>query len=218
MTVIRIEGSHSLARRKATTWAGGFIGGAFGMKEIGAGIGSLFGNLIDGKGTRPVEIDTETNNLVVLDKRGNPINSATAKLLQEVWTTGSVPSNLRQKYWKTAQEIFRQRQDYYQAAAPVSPVETETSGAQYTGANSMIGIVPPGGFAGYAQMTPASKAAQAVNSVKNFFGKKRRKKRKASGTKTRKKRASGKKRGGKRLVKGSAAAKKYMASIRRKRK
>jgi hypothetical protein len=219
MPIIRIEGSHTKqSRRQATTWLGGFVGGAFGAKEIGAGIGSLFGNLIDGKSTRPVEIDTETNKLVLLDKRGNPIDSETARILQQVWDTGSVPSNLRQKYWGTAQEIFRQRQDYYQRPAPVSPIETETSGAQYTGDNSMIGIVPPGGFAGFAGMTPASKMAMRV---KNFGGtiggKRRRKKKKASSGGKRKKRASAK-RGKKRLVKGSAAAKRFMANLRKRRK
>lgn len=88
----------------------------------------------------------------------------------------------------------------------------------------MATIVPPGGFAGFSQMTPASQRSlgsglRAVRATKSRSGK-RAKKRYAKNARTigGKKRAkkSGKKAA--RLVKGSAAAKAYMAKIRRKRK
>jgi hypothetical protein len=85
-------------------------------------------------------------------------------------------------------------------------------------------IVPPGGFAGFAQQTPAT---QALFQRAGRVGGKR------SAAKRRKKRATAKRAAPKRsrkvarrgvrakkarLVKGSAAAKRYMASIRRKRR
>lgn len=83
-------------------------------------------------------------------------------------------------------------------------------------------VVPPGGFAGFAQQTAATQA---------MFQRAGRKGGKRSAAKRRKTRAPKKRaarakvakrtRGSKRkarLVKGSAAAKRYMASIRRKRR
>ena len=81
-------------------------------------------------------------------------------------------------------------------------------------------IVPPGGFVGYSQMTPASRASLSMGQPRMTRTSRRRAKKKVA-----RKRAApraGKKRGkrGKmaRLVRGSAAAKRYMAKIRRKRK
>lgn len=79
-------------------------------------------------------------------------------------------------------------------------------------------IIPPGGFAGFAQQTPATQAlfqrAGRVGGMRSAA--KRRKRKKTAAKKTTRRRTRGKKRA--RLVKGSAAAKRYMASIRRKRK
>lgn len=78
----------------------------------------------------------------------------------------------------------------------------------------MMRTVPPGGFAGYAQMTPAGQRMWGTSAGSG--GRRRRSKKKAkAGTKRRKKRAS--KRGGK-LKKGSAAAKARMAKLRKMRK
>jgi len=81
-------------------------------------------------------------------------------------------------------------------------------------------IVPPGGFAGFAQQTAATQAMFQRAGRKG--GKKsavtrRRKKAKTKTAAVRRKR-TGTKRGKARLVKGSRAAKAYMAKIRRKRK
>lgn len=79
----------------------------------------------------------------------------------------------------------------------------------------MAGFVPPGGFAGFSGMTAASKAAMGM--IRRAAGGRKRKKRKSKKTGAkRKKRAS--KRKGRKLVKGSAAAKRFMANLRRKRK
>lgn len=78
-------------------------------------------------------------------------------------------------------------------------------------------IVPPGGFAGFAQQVPAvqRKIGGAIRS-KGAGGRKKR----ATRTKKKAVRASGRKRrsGKARLVKGSKAAKAYMAKIRKLRK
>ena len=82
-------------------------------------------------------------------------------------------------------------------------------------------VVPPGGFAGFAQQTPATQALFSRASGR-VSGTARRRKRRAKTTKARKttraKRRTTTKRKAARLVKGSRAAKAYMAKIRRKRK
>lgn len=86
----------------------------------------------------------------------------------------------------------------------------------------MAGIyVPPNGFVGYANQTPAAKGNQTLRGVgitsgtRSAFTRKRRKK----STKARStKRASTRRSKPARLVKGSAAAKAYMAKIRKRRK
>ena len=85
--------------------------------------------------------------------------------------------------------------------------------------------VPPSGFAGAGQQTQAAQAVTfapasiAGFSGKSMFKRRRKKKRAASASKSRtRKRSSSRKRKLKRLVKGSRAAKAYMAKIRRMRK
>lgn len=78
-------------------------------------------------------------------------------------------------------------------------------------------LIPPGGFAGFAQMTPAGQSALA-RAVLPAKGRPRRRKASAD-AKPAGNRASirRRKRKGK-LVKGSAAAKRYMAALRARRK
>jgi hypothetical protein len=79
-------------------------------------------------------------------------------------------------------------------------------------------IVPPGGFAGFSQMTQASQRALGSAVSRGNGTRKKRTARKAarSGSAKRKRRSAAGKAA--RLVKGSAAAKRYMAKIRRMRK
>lgn len=85
-------------------------------------------------------------------------------------------------------------------------------------------VVPPGGFAGFAQQTAATQALfqrAGRKGGKRSAAKRRRKAtaKRAAPKRRRKGAGTAKARKGKaRLVKGSAAAKRYMASIRRKRK
>lgn len=87
-----------------------------------------------------------------------------------------------------------------------------------------IPLVPPGGFAGFAQQTPAVKAAlsrrtprkrRATTARKKPVARKKSPVRKKRAAPARKRRAAAPKR---RLVKGSAAAKAYMAKIRKMRR
>lgn len=73
--------------------------------------------------------------------------------------------------------------------------------------------IPPNGFGGQGQQTTAN---QLVGMRTARAAPKRRRKTKAKRAAPKRKRASSKRPA--RLVKGSAAAKRYMASIRRKRK
>lgn len=77
--------------------------------------------------------------------------------------------------------------------------------------------IPPNGFGGFAQATPAAQMMQGFGLGRSSPGRTR-KRRKAKAPSTGRKRRKGAKRGRARLVKGSAAAKAYMAKIRRKRK
>lgn len=80
-------------------------------------------------------------------------------------------------------------------------------------------IVPPGGFAGFAQQVPAvqRKVGSAIRGVRTNG--KRRTGRKKKAAAAGRKRRSGKRKSGRGLLKkGSAAAKRYMAKIRKMRK
>lgn len=80
-------------------------------------------------------------------------------------------------------------------------------------------VIPPGGFAGFAQQTAATQALFQRAGRKG--GQRSAAKRRKSKTKTKAVRRVKRKtprKSAKRLVKGSAAAKAYMAKIRRKRK
>jgi len=81
-------------------------------------------------------------------------------------------------------------------------------------------IVPPGGFAGFAQQTDATRAMfqRAGRKGGKRSAAKRRKRATAKRAAPKRRKRATAKRGKARLVKGSAAAKRYMASIRRKRK
>lgn len=80
-------------------------------------------------------------------------------------------------------------------------------------------VVPPGGFAGFAQMTQASQRALGSGVRTRSIGTRKRSKRSKSARSNgpSRRRASSKRRGSK-LVKGSAAAKRFMAALRKKRK
>ena len=90
------------------------------------------------------------------------------------------------------------------------------------GGGSVAGvIIPPNGFVGFGSQTPAVQAmfARATGRKGGLRSARRRRRRKAATSTPRRRRVSARSRGRKaRLVKGSAAAKRHMARLRRMRK
>lgn len=80
--------------------------------------------------------------------------------------------------------------------------------------------IPPNGFAGQGQQTHANQLVPAAAGMTRAPRKRRKKSSTRSSTRKRstRKRSTRKSKRPARLVKGSAAAKRYMAKIRRKRK
>lgn len=76
--------------------------------------------------------------------------------------------------------------------------------------------IPPGGFAGFSQMTPASQRALFPAKRGGNGGTRRKRSTVKRAVKRTVKRAAKAKAG--RLVKGSAAAKRFMANLRKKRR
>lgn len=81
-------------------------------------------------------------------------------------------------------------------------------------------IVPPGGFVAFGSQTPATqemfRRAGRLGGTRSAAKRRRTKKKRAAAPAARRRRRSTKRPA--RLVKGSAAAKRYMASIRKRRK
>jgi hypothetical protein len=236
MPTIRIDpGGKSTKYADRAGQVGALIGAAayplsIVMPAIGQYFGTAFGSIFDKREPEfPIEVDTETNKLSLvtpdyrksvntktraLAPRIEATNEAVRVSLQRAWDTGDA-AGVPKRYRDEVAALLSQRELF---RTELAPVPTETSGAQYTGDYSMAGIIPPGGFAGFAQMTPASKAAQGFSKLRSMIGGRKRRKKKAKSTKRRAKKASGRRKKAGKLVKGSAAAKAYMAKIRRKRK
>jgi len=196
-------------------------------------------------GTLPLEVDTATG-LVQLQRlpdakgRGqrvvelrNQHGYEAQRVLQSVYDTGIVPKNVPAgyraaaniiaqlhitdppEYLANAQAAYDQdiadKADRAQTGIPNNPPfpvwESDNMGI----------LIPPGGMAGFSQMTGASKLALTRGSRRSGSGGRKRRRKSAKRTKARKTRTRTK-RTKRKLVKGSAAAKKYMASIRRKRR
>lgn len=195
-------------------------------------------------GTLPLEVDTATG-LVTLqrlpDAKGRGqlvVNQRNAhgydaqRVLQQVYDTGVLPAKVPVGYLAAAkiiQQLHSTDPPEYLANAQRAfdeDVAAKADQAQ-TGyrnnppfpvweSDNMGTLIPPGGMAGFSQMTGASKLALTRGARGRTGGARRRKRRtKTKRTKTRKTKRRSTKR---KLVKGSAAAKRYMASIRRKRR
>jgi hypothetical protein len=196
-------------------------------------------------GTLPLEIDTATG-LVQFQRmpdakgRGqlvvNQRNAAGAdaqRVLQQVYDTGVLPSKIPVGYLaaaKIVQQLHTTDPPEYLAnfQHAIDQDVADKAAAAQTGvrnnppfpvweSDNMGILIPPGGMAGFSQMTGASKLALTRGSRRSSGGGRKRRRKSAKRTKTRKTRSKTRK-SKKRLVKGSAAAKKYMASIRRKRR
>jgi len=196
-------------------------------------------------GTVPIEVDTASGlvtahaqaggrgrgGLVESQRNAHAVDAV--KVLQRVYDTGVVPQKVPAGYLAAAkivadlhrtdppeylanfQQAFDQdvadKADRAQTGIPNNPPfpvwESDNMGI----------LIPPGGMAGFSQMTGASKLALTRGSRgRSTGGRKRR--RKAAKTRTKRAKRTKRRAGKRKLVKGSAAAKRYMASIRRKRR
>lgn len=239
MPTIRIDpakpGQQKIQRGQAV---GAIVGKTFGGPGLVVFASKMGGDLVKvlqnfGKDpVYPFEVDTDTNKLTllapdyaksvntktrVLAPKMQALDKAVEAQLQQVWNSGEIASGVPKRYLPLVQELLSQRAIFYRDAVPPEATPTVYEGGSYSGAYSMAGIVPPGGFAGFAQMTPASKAAQGFSKLTRSVARRTRRK-KAGSTKRRAKKARSRKRKAGKLVKGSAAAKRFMAALRRKRK
>lgn len=146
----------------------------------------------------------------------------TLPLLQQTYATGVLMPGIPPQYRAQAAEVAKiGAAKLARGPTPVQPPEVINTSIDVlqprsdTGQNFMGGFIPPGGMAGFSQMTPASKIALTRGARRSGGGRKRRTKtakvRKTRRTKTKRSKPA-------RLKKGSAAAKRYMAKIRKKRR
>lgn len=193
-------------------------------------------------GMLPVEVDTSTGQVrvvpadttakgkqkIIAIERNKEI-ARVEQLLAAAYATGQVQGGLPAKYVEVGKQIANLQQtdpihgddgtfDDYEAAHTyrARPVKEEPSTWE---TNDMGGFIPPGGMAGFSQMTGASKLA-LTRLARGTRRSKRSGKRRKSTAKRKKttKRRSPKSSRRRKLVKGSAAAKRFMANLRRKRK
>lgn len=177
--------------------------------------------------TLPLELDTETGKVtpITVDKPAGKIQRTVdqrnedarraAAAMESAFATGKVPEQLPPGYRATAVQVAQ----LHFTDAPVAPEETPAQDQPNIPLrdNYMGGFIPPGGIAGFAQMSGASRLA-LTRGKRGARATGRRRKRRAKAAKPRRVKRAKTRRGKRRLVKGSAAAKRYMASIRRKRR
>lgn len=100
-------------------------------------------------------------------------------------------------------------------ALPAGPVPFSDFIPQFSGGGIPVSlpIVPPGGFFGFAQQTPAAQRSMGAVRTRASATRRRRRKAKKVASPRRRRRSSGNK-----FTKGSAAAKRHMAKLRAMRK
>jgi hypothetical protein len=185
-------------------------------------------------GIFPVQVDDEYDTVTVVQpgqigslfkigKESNLRRAAEAQAaLQRTYDAGHIVPGVPRGYQQFAADIAGI--GAARLANPRAPEQPAGPGPN-TRQNFMGGFIPPGGVMGFAQMTPSSQLAltRGARGTRRTTSRRKRKsastgrrkisKRRGKSTTRRVKRSSRK-----RLVKGSAAAKRYMAKIRRKRK
>lgn len=175
--------------------------------------------------SRPVEIDTETGQVTVekVNRKGgrdiqlvhlmNSRADEAQKAIEIAFNTGQAPELVPPGYRFVVDHAATLKADFDE------PQEAEQSPPfqQFEGGDQLMGgFLPPGGLAGFAQMTGASKLSLLRGGKRRATtGRKRRRKAKKSAAP--RKRKTTRRKSKRKLTKGSAAAKRYMASIRKKR-
>jgi hypothetical protein len=219
------KGAADVARTAAAYYTGGLYAGiASALKAVTGGRRPMEER--HAYHTVPIEVNTDTGQVVAFagkNKKQTERGARAAPLLAVALATGVAPKKLPSGY----KEIGRQVAALHfsnppEVAAPDEPAQDQPEFKQFDyGDNDMGGFLPPGGLAGFSQMVGASKLAlmRGGRRMGSTGRRKRRAKRKAARAQPRaRKKKSRARKGRARLVKGSAAAKRYMASIRKKRK
>lgn len=185
----------------------------------------------------PIEVDTETGRVSAIEMpaakgKAGPVVAArnarareAAAAIQRAYDDGAVSGRIPPGYRAIAEQVAQLPHDQV-IAVTEDQAQDRTEFKQFDyGENDMAGFLPPGGIAGFMQMTGASKLAlmKGQRRSKSSGSSRRRRARKAKGRprkigRPKRKAVARRKKGRARLVKGSAAAKRYMASIRRKRR
>jgi hypothetical protein len=233
--------------RIATGAARGFATGGYLGAILGAAGNVLPTGSSEERASRytvPVEFDTETGQVRLLSladgkdagaKYGRERDqlkfreraSEALPILQEIAATGEYQEGLPKGWTAVGQEIARiaaqnppTPRDYSIFEGVADKPERAQSGRETSeGDYFMGGFIPPGGMAGFSQMTGASRLALTRGARGRSTGTRRRKRRAKKASPVRRKRKARAAKGRRRkLVKGSAAAKRFMASIRRKRR
>lgn len=186
--------------------------GGFGPEQAATALGSALGGPLWGASFGsffkpkdppfPVELDPQTGRAYLLSSTGSRITAflgargrEIAGAFEATWSTGAIPADAPKKYRPQLELLLSRRGSYF-------------------GGSNMAGGIPPGGFAGFAQMTPASQLALGGKRTTRKKRRKGAKRQKRAKTKRKSKAA----RKGKKLIKGSKAAKARMAKLRRMRK
>lgn len=183
-------------------------------------------------GIFPVDVDTDTGKVtvtprqgkekgrgVILNRMAREYAGATEAFLQQVYDSGvAFKAKGQAAYRPMANDIAKLKPAGAPSIEEPAPPEVINLPRNDTGQNFMGGFIPPGGMGGFSQMTPASQLALTRGSRRAGGGGRKRRRKSAKKTKTRKTRTRRTKKKGKRFTKGSAAAKRYMAKIRRKRR
>jgi len=182
---------------------------------------------------RPVELDTVTNEVkVITSNEPGQIGAFTAAkllnrqaelarpMLEWAYKWGKVDPKTPPAYREVAKTLAEMHwTDYGKHSGEIDYTATVEDPPSVDSVRNedtfMGGIIPPGGLAGFSQMTGASKLALMRGTRRKGSTGRRRKKRKTA--KKARKAGRPRKKAKRKLTKGSAAAKRYMASIRKKR-
>lgn len=219
--------------------AEGFVTGGY-LGAIAGAVRGLTEKRDPSRHNVPLEVNTDTGTVTaLLQERGKHhgrdrdiarqqrAGDIVAPILEKIYRDG-VMRDVPKEYRETARVV--QELSYSNPYTPPEPDYSRYEGIadikreeqpreQFEEDYSMGGFIPPGGMAGFSQMTGASRLALTRGARGRTAGtRKRRRKAKKARPAKRKRKARAAKGRKRKLVKGSAAAKRYMASIRRKRR
>lgn len=197
--------------RRGNETAAQVVGGVLSTTPLGP-IGEAFAQaLFSGTAPKPppaVQVDSDTGALRILGRDGEPlaVQPVQAAILSDIWL-GNRPASIVGKRWRETARALEQEGRAFRALPIEQPENPPMPNYPY---------IPPGGLAGFNNMTMASRLA--LSRAPGTKSRRRRRKAKKAVPRTAKRGAKRAASGNRKFVKGSAAAKKFMAKLRRMRK